>query len=237
MHTITVRSNSLLLIGALALLLASGCATPRPAQRPGGGVPSAAAIDDADAPGYRIKSGDRVTVQIPELDIDTTVTVGPTGHFNIPPIGEVQAAGTTKDELTSSLTARGMPLLQERSKITVTVSVKNQMAQLMTVLGAVGNQGVFPLTGEVPVIQAIATAGGSTVESDLRHIKLFKKGRYDEPIEVDLTTNLSTGNLSGIPLVGPGDTVFIPREENVIRELSGFFRDVIFLFGILGFFQ
>ena len=51
-------------------------------------------------------------------------------------------------------------------------------------------------------------------------------------IEVDLTQYLDSGNIRGIPVVRPGDIVYVPRRENFIRELSGLLTDAFVLFGI-----
>ena len=53
----------------------------------------------------------------------------------------------------------------------------------------------------------------------------------NDVIEIDLARHLERGDIDNIPKVKSGDTVFIPTEENVVRDLSDFLRDVLLLFG------
>ena len=48
---------------------------------------------------------------------------------------------------------------------------------------------------------------------------------------------MDKGTLESIPIVRPGDIIYVPRNENVIRELSVFMRDVIFIFGFFELFN
>jgi len=175
-----------------------------------------------------IRQGDQVKISVAGYpEFDTTSVVGETGTIAVRLVGELPVVGLTKAQLTELLTARlGVYI---RSKVTLTVSVIDKAAQNVTVLGAVERQGNYPATTEVPLLQIIAAAGGSTPESDLRHIRVFRKGDFSRHIEVDLSQNMDR-NPGDLPKVGPGDTVYVPKEENIVRELSGFFRDVIFLF-------
>src|SRR5438552_3502884 len=72
-------------------------------------------------------------------------------------------------------------------------------------------------------------------EADLRHVKIIRAGRNEDPVEVDLATALENGTVEGLPRVRPGDTVFVPKTENAVKQFSDFLRDAVLLFGFFSF--
>ena len=83
----------------------------------------------------------------------------------------------------------------------------------------------------------LTIAGGTTTDSDLHHIKILRGGLNYPPIEVDLASFIENGNLDAIPIIRPGDTVYVPKKENVVRDLSDFVRDAIFIFSFFRVFN
>jgi polysaccharide biosynthesis/export protein len=180
---------------------------------------------------YVIHQGDQLRVDILEYpEFDTTVTVGENGLVTLRLIGDVQAAGLTKAELAKQIIPRFAQYLS--AKLTLTIVVTNSSLQRVAVLGAVLKQDNYTLTVNTPILQVLAMAGGATPEADVRHIKLFRGTDLSHPTELDLTRFMMYGEARPLPQVKPGDIVFVPREENVVRDLSNFFRDTIFLFSL-----
>ena len=112
----------------------------------------------------------------------------------------------------------------------LTVTITSTLTQKVAVLGEVTKQQNYPLTTDATLIEVLSAAGGTTVDSDLRHVKILRRMKR-QPIDVDLTWYMENGNLDAIPIVHPGDTIFVPKKENIIRELSDFMREPIFIFG------
>jgi polysaccharide export outer membrane protein len=154
---------------------------------------------------------------------------------SIPNVGEVAAAGFTKDQFRQQLVTKLAEYIQGEVKISLTVI--SAVPQKITVIGAVTRQENYPLTTEVTLLEAISMAGGTTVESDLRAVRILRGGLSAQPIEVDLEYYMEVGSLESVPIIRPGDVIYVPRNENVIRELSMFMRDVIFVFGFFELFN
>lgn len=176
-----------------------------------------------------IKPGDQLQIMVwgyPEFN--TTSTVKEYGTVTIPLIGEVMAAGLTQDEFTSAVKERLSEYVKGDPRLTIS---HIEMDRRVSVMGAVNKQDNYPALSDEPLVEIIAAAGGPATGADLRHVKIFRNGRRNDVIEVDLTEHLEKGDMESIPRVKPGDTVFVPKEENFMRELSDYARDVLLLFG------
>jgi polysaccharide biosynthesis/export protein len=100
--------------------------------------------------------------KVPELS--KTVQVAETGTINFPLIGEVPAAGKTAQQLERDLTAKlGAKYLQNPQ---VTVLVKENNSQQVTIDGAVKKPGVYPIKGQTSLLEFVAIAGGLESGSD-----------------------------------------------------------------------
>ncbi|MBI3111312.1 MAG: polysaccharide biosynthesis/export family protein [Ignavibacteriales bacterium] len=179
---------------------------------------------------YAVRQGDQVDITVwgyPEFNTSTLVKEG--GMINIPLVGEVRAEGSSKEQLTERLQARLSQYIQGEFKIGVSIS--SLTSQRVAVLGAVTRQENYPVVGEVSLIEILSSAGGATPESDLHRVKIIRFANIEEPIVVDVAELMDNGTTTTLPMVRPGDTVFVPKKENAVREFSDFLRDVVLLFG------
>ncbi len=108
---------------------------------------------------YRIGPQDTLEVDVFQLsDLNRTVQVDSSGRILMPLIGEVQASGKTSEQLSSDIAAQlGQKYVNHPQ---VTVVVKDAQGQRITVDGAVGQPGVYTLTGPTTLMQAVALAKG-----------------------------------------------------------------------------
>ena len=213
-------------------LVAIGCSASRATREQSKDIISGGLKEQTTNPQsnlYVVQSGDMLKIAVTEYpEFDTSSVVSPTGTISLRIIGDIQAAGTTRDKLTSQITQRLSDFV--RPPVHVSITVINALSQKVSVLGAVGRQDNYPLTSDMSLLQVLAVAGGTTPEADVQHIRIIRAGDTRHVIEVDLTQYLDQGGGSELPPIKAGDIVFVPKEENVVRELSNFFRDAIFLF-------
>ena len=182
---------------------------------------------------YVIKEGDKLEISVwdyPEFTTATTVSMG--GTISIPLVGDIKAAGMTKEDFTAAAKKRLVEYVKGEPKLTVNIS--SPMALKVSVIGAVTRQDNFPVTSEVSLLEIVSTAGGGTAESDLSHVRIIRAGANRDPIDIDLARAIETGEVESIPKIRPGDTVYIPKKENFVRSFSDFMRDAVLL---LGFFR
>jgi polysaccharide biosynthesis/export protein len=178
---------------------------------------------------YVIGSGDLLGIEVfdvPELSRD--VRVNETGYISLPLMpSKVRAGGLTPFQLQDKLAE----LLQTNGLVStpqVSVSVKEQHSQPITVIGAVKNPMVIQALRKTTLLQALSQAGG--IAEDAGSTVIVTRPAADVSESADpgdasapsppsasqtFTVNLSDILESGdsrfdIPLVG-GDVVSVPR--------------------------
>ena len=179
--------------------------------------------------GSVIKPGDQIQIMVwgyPEFN--TTTTVKDYGTITIPLIGDVMAAGMDQNEFTKAVKEQLSEYVKGEPKLTIS---HIEMDKRVSVMGAVNKQDNYPVLYDEQLVELIAAAGGPAKEADLRHVKIFRNGKTTNVIDVDLTKHLEDGEMDTVPKVKPGDTVFVPTEENLMREISEYARDIVLLFG------
>jgi polysaccharide export outer membrane protein len=175
---------------------------------------------------YVIGSGDLITIEVfdvPELSRD--VRVNETGYISLPLMpSKVRAGGLTPFQLQDKLAE----LLQTNGLVStpqVSVSVKEQHSQPITVIGAVKSPMVIQALRKTTLLQALSQAGG--VGDDAGSTVIVTRPGSDGSDPADpaytsaptasqtFTINLadvleSADSRFNIPLVG-GDVVSVPR--------------------------
>jgi len=227
-----------LIISSLSLLV--GCSSTKESTSTGNvqvlRSGSRSVQPEAQVEIYVLRQGDSIQVDVWGFSqFNTAGLVKPTGTLTIPLIGELQAAGLTKDQFTADLSSRLGEYIQGEIKLVITVTRKGE--KKVTILGAVTRQESYPLPSDLTVAEALALAGGVTPEADLRHIRILRTGMEAQPIEVDLTWYVERGSIDTAPIVKAGDTIFVPKEENLIRDLSVYMGAAVLLFSFFVLFQ
>lgn len=181
---------------------------------------------------YKIKIGDEIEILVwEEPDFNTTTTVSQNGTIAIPLIGEINIAGMTRDELDQSLRQRLSEYI--RGEINLTISIRNTQDMMVSVLGKVSRPDNYPVVNETSIFSILSTAGGPTDDANLRKVKIYRKSGASYYDVIDLNDYLESGRMDdSITKVYPGDVIYVPKQQNAIREMSGFLWDVALLFGI-----
>jgi len=178
---------------------------------------------------YRLGSLDTVSVNIFQVpDVSGDYQVDPTGDLNLPLVGRISAQGKTLDELQSTIRTRyGEKYLQNPD---VRVEVKQAVSQRITVEGAVNQPGIYPISGDMTLIQAIATAKGATNEAIISRVVVFRKiGGQREAAAFDLR-KIRAGQMAD-PAVYGNDIIVIDGSR--VRQSL---RDALTGLGVLGVF-
>jgi polysaccharide export outer membrane protein len=203
--------GSALVIALLTLLLASCGAM---VQNPVSLTDPRAQTNLYPQKAYKIQVGDELEVRFfynPELN--DKVIVRPDGYISLQLVGELKVLDMSPGDLTSLLQQRYDAVIQRSNAITVTV--RGFAAQRIYVDGEVNKPGLFPLTGQVTVLQAIALAGGYKDTARLKEIILIRRGPQNEPlaIPINLEEIINNKNMSQDVLLLPFDVVFLPKSK------------------------
>jgi len=120
-----------------------------------------------------LESGDSVRVTVfQEAELSGEFRIDPSGRIDFPLLGPVQAQGLLPEQLASALRTQlgGRYLRDPRVHVAVSESVQ----RTITVDGAVGQPGVFPIREPITLIQAIALARGTNQRASEDQVLVFR---------------------------------------------------------------
>jgi polysaccharide export outer membrane protein len=96
------------------------------------------------------------------------------------------------------------------------------------IYGQVARPNVYPLEGEIDLLDAIVLAGGPTPNANMKKVKVLIKGAtYSSVVEINLEDFSSKGRPSRL-LIHPEDTIVIPgKGGGFLSRFWNFSRDLI----------
>jgi len=204
-----MRLTTIGLLSIIALTF-SGAGEAGPQARAPQASPTTASGTTTPLPaGYVIGAGDLLSIVFwRDKDMSADVAVRPDGKISLPLINEVGAAGSTPEELRTRLVEAAGKFVEDPD---VTVVVKEIRSRNVYINGNVARPNMYPLVGDMTVLQLIAVAGGLQEYADSKNIKVIRtengrqqyyKFNYKDVVNQKRTTD----NI----VLKPGDTVVVP---------------------------
>jgi polysaccharide export outer membrane protein len=190
-------------------------------------VPGAVRIDPVEEE-YRIGTQDLLEVQVLGIqDLRRETRVNAKGMIGLPLIGAVRVQGLTSAEAEALI--GGLYSKNYLQNPEVSVFVKEFTRQNVTIDGAVGKPGIYPLKGPTTLLQALANAGGQGSLTDLSDVVLF---RMDEGERRALRFDVSKIRAAEAPdpLLQPGDLVVVNRSPARVAIRDSLLGDIIGIF-------
>jgi polysaccharide export outer membrane protein len=189
----------------------------------GAAVPAEGKNDD-----YKISPLDVIEISVFGVkDLDRTVQVSSTGMISLPLIKQVKAGGKTQAQLEREIASKlEAGYLQSPQ---VSVFVKEYNSQRITVDGAVKKPGIFPTTGKISLLQAIALAEGLNDVADSSGILLFRTVN-DKRMVARFDLKLVRSGKMPDPFLQAGDIVMV--DESSTRTTLRDIKDVMPLSGL-----
>lgn len=171
-----------------------------------GGEPAGAPVVPA---GYVIGVEDVLSVVFwKDKEMSADVVVRPDGKISLPLLNDVQAAGSTPEQLGQALVAASSKYIEQA---TVTVIVKEINSRKVFILGQVAKPGAFPLIGTMNVLQLIALAGGVLEYADAKNVTVVRKENGEERrFKFNYKDVVKGKNEQQNIQLQPGDTVVVP---------------------------
>jgi polysaccharide export outer membrane protein len=180
----------------------------------------------AQATDYVVGPRDVLSITLfDQQDLSGKYTVEADGTFTFPLIGRVKAGGLTLRDVEKALRTQLADGFFKNPQ--VSVSVEQYRSQRVFVLGEVRLPGTYPLMGDMTLIEALARAGSATEHAagEALIVRPADAARTQGPILPEQDTSaqvrrvdikaLQSGRLSENASLRDGDTVFVPRAEQV----------------------
>ncbi len=178
---------------------------------------------------YRIGPNDLLEIDVYGVtELKRTVRVNSTGLVSLPLIGTIKVAGLTAQEAEAAIAARyGEKYLQDPQ---ISVFIKEFTTQRVTIEGAVAKPGIYPLTGQITLLRAMALAGGRGDLANLENVMIYRTGpdgRLDsQTFDLDL---VRAGTIPD-PVVLPEDVIVVQRRPVRVLLRDSAVSDFINLF-------
>jgi polysaccharide export outer membrane protein len=159
-------------------------------------------------PSYVIGPDDTLYISVwKEPDLTNTLPVRADGMISMPLLNDVQAAGLTPMQLAASITDKLKKFVADPH---VTVVVTQMNSQRVYVTGEVLHSGAMPLTPDMTVLQALASAGFSQFANTKGIYVLRAENGQQKRYPVNYK-KLIKGEAGDQNIVlKPGDTIVVP---------------------------
>lgn len=156
-------------------------------------------------------------------ELERELRVNATGQISLPLIGVVQAGGKTVLELETEIAEKlGKSYLQNPQ---VTVFIKEFTSQRVTVEGAVKKAGIYPITGQTSLLQAIALAGGTDSDvADDEAVVVFRTVNGQRMVAKFNLQDVRNG-VAGDPQIY-GDDIVVVNESKAKRGFKRFLQSI-----------
>jgi polysaccharide export outer membrane protein len=201
-----MRSRDLMAVFFLSAVFAFGTAGCSEPVRNVASLPHAAPSEER---AYTIGPDDLLNVVVWKNEsLSKEVRVRPDGKITLPLVNDIQASGLTPNVLRDVIAKRLEKFIEVSG---VTVMVKEINSSKVSVLGQVKKPGIYPLRGDLTVLEAIALAEGfNEFASTDRMVIIRKNGKETNWIRVRYT-DMIQGKVSGDHLfLAAGDTLVVP---------------------------
>jgi len=210
---------------AAALIALSGA----PALAAGTNLPPPDSVTQIRSGGeYRVGPQDMLDINVSQVEeLSKPVQVDTGGKILLPLVGQLQAAGRTPAELSQDIaTALKQHYMKDPQ---VVVSVKESQSQRVTVDGAVGQPGVYPLAGPTTLMQAVSLARGADPKlANIHRVAIFRTINGERRSAFYDLSRIRSGQAEDPPVYG---------SDIVVVDTSGtknFFQNFQGGFGLLG---
>ena len=177
---------------------------------------------------YRIGPNDLLDVEVLDLDKDNarrTVRVNAAGSVSLPLIGAVVVAGLTAQQAESHIAERYAEKYLQNPQISV--FIKEFTTERISVDGAVVKPGIYPLTGQITLLRALALAGGFAPIALSTEVKLFRVNEKGERQVATFDVDLIRAGTNDDPLIKGDDLIVVQRNPNRILFRDSIFKDML----------
>ncbi|HSG08669.1 MAG TPA: polysaccharide biosynthesis/export family protein [Longimicrobiales bacterium] len=152
-----------------------------------------------------LKPGDIVRLRIwREPDMSGEFTVDEAGMVVFPRVGEYRVLDDTPESLSARLQA-------DYRQYLVNPSIEVTVLRRVRIVGAVNNPGLFPVDPTVTVGDALALAGGPTLNGDPDKVRIIRNGQ-------EIAVNIRANTRLTDSAIQSGDQLYVPERSWISRN-------------------
>ena len=179
---------------------------------------------------YRMGIADLLSISVFQADeLSKEVRIDARGNITLPLLGTIKAAGLSQAEFETDLARRLQADYLQNPQ--VTVFIKERTNQRVTIEGEVKKSGVFPLEGNMTLLQAIALADGLGNLASPSRIVIFRQAnKRVKAYNVNLDS-IRNGKARD-PYIKGDERIVVHRSDSRywLREVGTLLNPVRFIF-------
>jgi polysaccharide export outer membrane protein len=201
-------------------------ATDLPANGADKSVPASGVPQISLGKDYRVGPNDLLDIEVLDLDNSKrTVRVNAAGAITLPLIGAVTVAGLNAQQIEAHLAARYSEKYLQNPQ--VSVFIKEFTTERITIDGAVVRPGIYPLTGQITLLRALALAGGFGPIAESSEVMLFRVNEKGERQVATFDVDKIRAGKSDDPAIRGDDLIVVQRDANRKLLKDSLFRDIL----------
>jgi polysaccharide export outer membrane protein len=185
--------------------------------------PSTAVTIDAN---YRISPNDLMEFDVFGVpDMKRDVRVNASGELSLPLIGQVPVAGLTSQAAEQLIATRYEEKYLRDPQ--VSLFIKEFTTRRVAIEGAVLRPGVYPMTGQLTLLRALALSGGFAPYADINQIVVYRNGAGGarEQFAYDLD-KVRAGQVMD-PDIRSDDVIVVQRNARRTALRDSLFSDIL----------
>jgi polysaccharide biosynthesis/export protein len=175
---------------------------------------------------YRVGPNDLIDIEVLDLEnLKRTVRVNAAGAISLPLIGQVVVAGLTSQEIEERIASRYSEKYLQNPQ--VSIFIKEFTTERITIEGAVARPGIFPLTGQITLLRALALAGGFGSIANTSQVMLYRvNDQKQREVAVYDVEKIRAGKSDDPPIRGD-DLIVVQRDSTRVLLKDSLFRDIL----------
>ena len=175
---------------------------------------------------YKVGPNDLLDVEVLDLENSKrTVRVNAAGAITLPLIGAVLVAGLTAQQIEAHLASKYSEKYLQNPQ--VSVFIKEFTTERITIDGAVIKPGIYPLTGQITLLRALALAGGFGPIAESSEVMLFRVNERGERQVATFDVDKIRSGKSDDPVIKGDDLIVVQRDANRRLLKDSLFRDIL----------
>lgn len=206
-----------------------------PPHSPAAGDPGSPAVDalaqrpaptQGMDPNYRISANDLMAFDVFGVpDMARDVRVSASGEVSLPLIGQVPVAGLTVLDAQRLIAERYREKYLQDPQ--VSLFIKEFTTQRVAIEGAVLRPGIYPMSGQMTLLRALALSGGFAPYADINQIVVYRQhaGGAPEQLTFDLDKVRAGQQLD--PNIRPDDVIVVQRNSRRTALRDSLFSDIL----------
>ncbi|CDN89955.1 MULTISPECIES: polysaccharide biosynthesis/export family protein [Hydrogenophaga] len=186
-------------------------------------VPGAPPAANAD---YRLSPNDLLSFDVFGVpDMKRDVRVDASGQLSLPLIGAVQVAGLTAQAAEDLIAAR----YEEKYLMDPQVSlfIKEFTTQRIAIEGAVTRPGIYPVTGQLTLLRALALSGGFAPYADVKQIVVYRHGANGAREQFTYDLDQVRAGQQKDPDIRADDVIVVQRNARRTALRDSLFSDIL----------